>query len=150
VDNPELKLKPGMTANCTFVYAQRDDALRVANAALRFRPTPEVIALARKAAASERHIGGTNGEAEASQPSGGARQWRRPAQNAKAGNDTPNRKTVWVLRNGVPQPVSIVTGLTDGTVTQVVSGGVHEGDVLITDVYGGSGESGNRRFGRIF
>lgn len=37
VENPDLKLKPGMTANVTVVAAQRDDALRIPNAALRFR-----------------------------------------------------------------------------------------------------------------
>jgi HlyD family secretion protein len=43
VDNPELKLKPGMTANVTVVYADRQDALRVPNAALRFRATPALM-----------------------------------------------------------------------------------------------------------
>jgi HlyD family secretion protein len=38
VANPDLKLKPGMTANVSFVYADREGALRVPNAALRFRP----------------------------------------------------------------------------------------------------------------
>lgn len=37
VSNPDLKLKPGMTANVTIVTAQKDDPLRVPNAALRFR-----------------------------------------------------------------------------------------------------------------
>ncbi len=37
VENPELKLKPGMTANITIVTARNDDALRVPNAAMRFR-----------------------------------------------------------------------------------------------------------------
>lgn len=37
VDNQELKLKPGMTANVTIVTAQKDDPLRVPNGALRFR-----------------------------------------------------------------------------------------------------------------
>lgn len=39
VKNPELILKPGMTAHVTFVYAEHGDALRVKNAAFRFRPT---------------------------------------------------------------------------------------------------------------
>jgi HlyD family secretion protein len=43
VENPELKLKPGMTANITVVYAERKDAVRVANAALRFRPPPDWV-----------------------------------------------------------------------------------------------------------
>jgi HlyD family secretion protein len=38
VDNPDLELKPGMTANVTITTAHRDDALRVASRALRFRP----------------------------------------------------------------------------------------------------------------
>ncbi len=38
VENPDLKLRPGMTANATIVYNRREDTLRVPNAALRFRP----------------------------------------------------------------------------------------------------------------
>jgi HlyD family secretion protein len=38
VDNAGLKLRPGMTANVTFVFAEKDDALKVPTAALRFRP----------------------------------------------------------------------------------------------------------------
>jgi HlyD family secretion protein len=38
VPNPDLKLKPGMTANVTFLIAERRDALKVPNAALRFQP----------------------------------------------------------------------------------------------------------------
>src|SRR5262245_61739293 len=44
VQNPELKLKPGMTANLTLTIAERQDTLKLPNAALRFRPqgmTPE-------------------------------------------------------------------------------------------------------------
>jgi HlyD family secretion protein len=43
VDNPELKLKPGMTANVTIVTARKEDPLRIPNGALRFRmPTVPV------------------------------------------------------------------------------------------------------------
>ena len=38
VDNPELKLKPGMTANVTAIVAEKRDVVTVPNAALRFRP----------------------------------------------------------------------------------------------------------------
>jgi HlyD family secretion protein len=37
VRNPELKLKPGMTANVTIVTARKENPLRVPNGALRFR-----------------------------------------------------------------------------------------------------------------
>jgi HlyD family secretion protein len=42
--NPELKLKPGMTASLTFEIARRDDVLRVPAAALRFAPTAAMFA----------------------------------------------------------------------------------------------------------
>src|SRR3981081_564621 len=38
VSNPDLKLKPGMTANVSIVVAQRDNVLQLKNAALRYRP----------------------------------------------------------------------------------------------------------------
>ena len=44
VPNPALKLKPGMTANVNIEINKRSNVLRVANAALRFRPTAEVFA----------------------------------------------------------------------------------------------------------
>ncbi len=44
VPNPDLKLKPGMTANLKVQIAKRSDVLRVPNAALRFRPSADVFA----------------------------------------------------------------------------------------------------------
>ena len=44
VPNAQLKLKPGMTANVKVEIARRTDALRVPNAALRFRPSTDVFA----------------------------------------------------------------------------------------------------------
>ena len=41
--NPQLKLKPGMTANLTIEVARRDNVLRVPAAALRFKPAPDVL-----------------------------------------------------------------------------------------------------------
>ncbi len=39
VDNPDLKLKPGMTANVSVILADKKGILRVPNAAFRFRPS---------------------------------------------------------------------------------------------------------------
>src|SRR5262249_62383190 len=41
VDNSDHALRPGMTTNVTFVIAQVPDAIKIPNAALRFKPTPE-------------------------------------------------------------------------------------------------------------
>ncbi len=38
VDNPELKLKPGMTANVSIIISIKKDVLKIPNAALRFKP----------------------------------------------------------------------------------------------------------------
>lgn len=38
VDNPEHQLRPGMTANVSILVAEKRDAVRIPNAALRFRP----------------------------------------------------------------------------------------------------------------
>jgi HlyD family secretion protein len=43
VDNADLKLRPGMTANASIIIAQRKGAIRIPNAALRFRPPSDAI-----------------------------------------------------------------------------------------------------------
>src|SRR5437763_3397625 len=50
VENKELKLKPGMTANVSIIIAHKDNVLELKNAALRFRP-PEASAEQRPASA---------------------------------------------------------------------------------------------------
>ena len=48
--NPDLKLKPGMTATATIEIARRDDVVRIPNAALRFRPAAETFMALNQAA----------------------------------------------------------------------------------------------------
>jgi HlyD family secretion protein len=129
VDNPELKLKPGMTANVTFVSAQRDDVLRVPNAALRFRPTPDVLAAAGLTGR------GQHGGAAAGATRGEAGGWPRDDGNA-------SRRRVWVLDQGKPRPVGIQAGVSDGSLTEVAGGKLAEGALVITDVGGGRGAAG--------
>ena len=83
VDNPELKLKPGMTANVTFVYAEKDDVLRVPNAALRFKPPPGLLADGGGARRrGERPGGGRRGGGGAASGQGGPGRPRAPARRA--------------------------------------------------------------------
>ena len=42
-ENPDLKLKPGMTANVTVYTLEHDDALTVKTSALKFHPDPEML-----------------------------------------------------------------------------------------------------------
>jgi len=120
VGNPDLKLKPGMTANVTFVYAQKDDVLRVPNAALRFRPPPDLAAFSNAA-------GRPGGRGK---PDGGA-----PAPKAV---ETPDQRTVWVMREDKPVQARIKIGISDGAFTEVVEGGLEPGDPIVTDASGPS------------
>ena len=118
VPNPDLELKPGMTANVTIEIARADEVLRVPNAALRFRPTTEVFTALGQQAPEPRVAGG----------SGVARG---------AG--------VWVLRDGRLMRVPVETGINDGTTTAVSGGGLQEGAQIVTAVAAQSATASTRQ-----
>jgi HlyD family secretion protein len=113
VNNLELKLKPGMTANVSIIIAHRDDVLLIKNAALRYRP-PDATPV----------------ETKQSMPGRGAR--RGVAGDAGVSQRRAER-TVYVLPifASRPQPVQIKTGISDGIMTEVVEG-LKEGDRAVT------------------
>src|SRR5213076_2223521 len=104
VNNADLKLKPGMTANVSIVVAHKDDVLQIKNAALRYRPA--------EATPAEM---GSRSPAPPGARGGGGRQRRT------------SERTVYVLSGGRPKPVQIKTGISDGVVTEVIEG-LNEGD----------------------
>jgi HlyD family secretion protein len=118
VSNAKRKLKPGMTANVSIVVAQRQDALKIPNAALRFRPS----------APKKSPSLGTS-DSKTRKKSSGSKKEKHKAE-----------KTVYVLASGTnsanalqprtPQPVQIKPGITDGSFTEVVDG-LKEGDNVI-------------------
>ena len=149
VANKDLELRPGMTANVSFVFADRSDVLRVPNAGLRFRPSPELLAAQKRSGAGNAPAAGgaANGAANegggaaprAGQPPGQG-PTRRDAAGAEAGGARePDRRTVWVLRAEQPAPVRIKTGVSDGSTTEVVEGDLREGEAVVTDAAGGAG-----------
>ena len=104
VENPELLLKPGMTANVTVVTASRDKVVRVPIDALRFAPSGQ------------------------------------PPADSAALDGTPGRQTrVWVFENRKVSPVTITTGLSDGTWVEVAEGDVQPGERVVTDEVRGAG-----------
>jgi len=109
VENKDLKLKPGMTANVSIIIAHKDNVLEIKNAALRFRP-PQATAAAPQQPRPASSPGG--------QRPTGARE-RRP------------ERTVYVWSFGRPKPVQIKTGISDGIVTEVTQG-LKEGDRVVT------------------
>ncbi|MFO0748335.1 MAG: efflux RND transporter periplasmic adaptor subunit [Myxococcota bacterium] len=148
VDNPDLALRPGMTANVTLVVAEMTDAVRIPNAALRFRPAPEVRqAMIRQAFGGTGKGGGTgpggNGTGMrgggTGPGGGGGGTWSGGPGGGREGGGSgepvdPNARTVWKVVDGKAKPVHIVVGLTDGTTTALTSGELAAGDVLVTDV----------------
>ena len=119
VDNKELKLKPGMTANVTFVWAEKSDVLKVPNSAMRFKP-PEVA----NSAASP------SGTASAAvRPPGGG-----PGGKKRDHGQMSDKRQIWLLRTQLAVQVPIRVGISDGSVTEIVEGDVHEGDQVITDL----------------
>ncbi len=148
LQNADLKLRPGMTATVTIIYAERDDALSVTNAALRFHPPPEVASAVASGSARERRA----------RPGGSG----APGGGGPPGEGGIERRTIYVMRNGVPEAVRLTTGLSDGTVTEVVNGDLKPGDEVVTDVVisgkpaatagggGGGAPGGAPRMGRMF
>ena len=134
VSNPDQKLKPGMTANLTITIDERNNVLKVPNAALRFTPQD----------ASGQRAGASGGQGQG-QGQGRRRQQQQGDNNAGQTGDQ-NRfapasapvlpgqiRVVWVLgQNNKPERRIITVGLSDGAATEVVDGDLNEGEMVIT------------------
>jgi len=118
VTNADYKLKPGMTANVSVIVAQREDALRLPNSALRFRPPDSVTVL-------------TNQLVSLPQPTNAV----AGAAGKGKGKANRNIRTVYVLAQdgNAPElkPVQVRTGITDGIYTEIVEG-LKEGDKVVS------------------
>ena len=201
-ENPDLKLKPGMTANITITVDRRDDVLSVPNTALRYTPpnagallesrSPE-SGVVREAAAQTAPAAGTDGgfnpaaagrgrgrgdfnggnggrgdfsggrgfpegfegfagrgggdddgtpegrSATVLAPAAGSaympgQEWQDSVkiQFQAAPPDPPRPGQVWVMSaTGAPEPRDLMVGLTDGSRTEVVSGDIREGELVL-------------------
>ena len=121
VSNPDLLLKPGMTANVTILVDQREDVLKVPSSAFRFRPVME----RKKPSSGERE---TNPMARNMSSSDNNSVKPNPAGFGKAGQNV-----LWILSpQGKPEPIPIQIGISDGSFTQIISDNLKEGDKVIT------------------
>jgi len=105
VDNSDLALRPTMTANATFVYATTDDAIRIPNAALRFKPS---------AASASSMTFGTN----------------QPAPRRSLAQD---QRVVWSVAGRGASPKVVRIGITDGMWTELIEGDVHPGEAIVSE-----------------
>jgi HlyD family secretion protein len=146
VSNPEQKLKPGMTANLTITIDERNNVLKVPNAALRFTPQDE-----QQSSSSQSGTANSNGQARgqgagrsanrtdsgagaaaqngAQQGTGGNRTFAPPTAPVLAGQT----RNVWVM--GQDKKLArrrITIGLSDGIAAEVVEGDLKEGELVVT------------------
>ena len=123
VDNSELKLKPGMTANVSIEVARKDNVLRLPPAALRFRPK-----------GSEKDAGGQSKDRRSEGTAAGAKPG---AGNGRPGGRKGGAQQVYQLKDGRPVAVPVKTGISSSSSYELVEGGLKEGDEVIVEQVGG-------------
>ena len=131
VKNATGKLLPGMTATVWFLTGEANNVLTVPNAALRVRPTAEM--LAKSGPSSANANGATNGAATRSAaPGDTVKRVRRDSTRTASSPGASSSGTVWVLgANGAVTPVRVRTGLTDGSKTEIQSTKLAEGTQVV-------------------
>ena len=92
IDNKDLRIKPGMTANVEIITAEKNDVLLIPNKALRFYTLDE------------------NGDVKRYKDKG-----------------------IWLLKNGKPERVNVVTGVSDDDKTEIVSDKINVDDIVILE-----------------
>ena len=156
VPNPDLKLKPGMTANVLVPVDERKGTLKVANAALRFRPDPADLLASdkdRKSGKDEAKDGGDGAAEKAKAPEGAAgpgqgkmagapaasgqaprAPGRGPGAGPGAGRGVGGVRTATLYvdaGNGKLKAVPVKTSITDGNATAIESADLKEGDEIV-------------------
>ncbi|MBF0564319.1 MAG: efflux RND transporter periplasmic adaptor subunit [Nitrospirae bacterium] len=119
VDNTDLRLKPGMTANVTILIAKKTGILKIPNAALRFTPFEKKSTTPSP----------DKGASQRKGPGGGASQRKGPG--------------VWTIENNKPKRVNVQTGISDGIYTELISGKLQEGQDLIVESLVKKSDSGS-------
>jgi HlyD family secretion protein len=157
VDNPDMKLFPGMTANTRLVTDHLSGILKVPAAALRFRPPDDLLPADAKNTDKKTGTGKGDGKFDPSQFKGGDGKFD-PSQfkgrnggggggfgrnggggigRGGQGGARPQFQTVYTLDDkGQLKAVRIRTGISDGSFVAMLGGDLKEGDVLVTGIEG--------------
>ncbi len=133
--NPDLLLKPGMTANVTVLVDYRENVLKVPSGAFRFRPAMQ-------------HEASSPGEGHGRPSAGMGSHPSGPGSRAPHGSSAKkaNQATIWILSpEEEPLQIQVQTGISDGSSTQIVSGDLKEGDMVIVGVGTSQSPHGNQQ-----
>jgi HlyD family secretion protein len=129
-DNSDGKLLPYLTANLQFEVSRRHDVLLVPNSALRWKPNPRLVAPDARSeyVQSQRRAKGNAGD----HPAGPAEKERH------------DQGRLWVEDgDGFVRPVKVTIGPSDGVMTEVVAGEIHEGDAVVLGESRSGGDGGS-------
>jgi RND family efflux transporter, MFP subunit len=135
VSNPDLKLKPGMTANVSIIVARREDTLQVPNAAFRFHPAER--SESKKTASQTK--GHSTKKRDGESTSGRKKEGRKVERVVylwacqPAPTNAPSS-----VQTGSLQATSIKTGINNAAFTEVLEG-LKEGDEVVTGVVSSKG-----------
>jgi len=133
VDNSDLKLKPGMTANVSIEVARKDGVLKLPPAALRFKPKTK----------------GDEAKTKGSGERNGANRQRPAAGATDHGGGKPGGRKggggqqVYILKEGKPVAVPVKTGIANNSSIELVEGDIKDGDEVIIEQIGG--DSGKKK-----
>src|SRR5688500_7936487 len=135
IDNKELLLKPGMTANVQFLVSRKEDVLTIPNMAMRFKPPDE------KEEAQEL----LRREQSRTAPQVGERRTSRQsaARGSGAAGGGTRRARIYLLKDDKVQPVEIQLGITDGSRTEIRNGDVQENDPVIIGMSSAADSNGS-------
>jgi HlyD family secretion protein len=111
--NPDLKLLPGMTASISFQVDDRENVVKIPNAALRFYPQPHRV----REEDRELLEGATITPEE-----DGAEDFVMSAKERVEARRERNKRHVWVVDGELLKAVEIEVGLSDNRFTEMVSG----------------------------
>jgi HlyD family secretion protein len=131
--NPDLKLLPGMTASISFVVDQRQQVLKVPNAALRYYPDTKYVRQADRKILEGSEWGQKKEDSQVQQDLNLSAREKADVRRNR------NRRHVWVVEGHQLRAVPVVIGISDSRYSEVVSGDLHENDQLVIGIEPRSG-----------
>lgn len=122
VSNPDLKLKPGMTASITTYIEEANDVLLLAEKATRFTPNMQLL---------EDYMSQISSDGQVNRPHNMIDE-NKPEQDPKRMQELDDsHKMVWVKEGKIMHPVVIEVGIYDGSNLEIISG-LEEGSLIVT------------------
>ncbi len=125
-ENPDGTLLPGMTANVEFIAEKADNTLLIPSAALRFKPSDEIIQRTMKDRQQERQRKGD------SAGNSGSNLKRGKNDQFNGGSKQENRGMIWILTNtNELRPAFVRIGISNGSVTSITGRELTEGTKVV-------------------